>query len=86
MKTKSFESIINEKDYKRPPLEEDVVVEKIEELNVSDSIDGKKLSLPVDRGYKIYWKNENGELKFWACGLGSATYKKYVLPIFSDRR
>ena len=80
MKTISFESIIKEKDYERPLINEDVAVEKIEEINVSDSIDGKKLTLPVDRGYKVYWKNKNGELKYWTCGLGSTTYKKYVLP------
>ena len=81
MKTISFEAIINEKDYERPPIDkENIAVEKIEEVNVSDSIDGKKLDLPVDRGYKIYWKNSKGEMKFWACGLGSHSYKKYVVP------
>ena len=56
----------------------------IEEINVSDSMDGKWLALPIERGYKLYWENEKGELKFWACVLGSHTYKKHVLPNFSD--
>lgn len=85
MKTISFESISNEKDYERPLIEEDVIIHHIEEINVSDSINGKRLALPVDRGYKLYWENEKGELKFWACGLGSHTYKKYVLPNFRDK-
>ena len=84
MKTISFESIREKKDYERPPIEEDVIIHHIEEINVSDSIDGKRLALPIDRGYKLYWENEKGELKFWACVLGSHTYKKHVLPNFSD--
>jgi len=40
MKTISFESISNEKDYERPPIEEDVIIHHVEEINVSDSING----------------------------------------------
>jgi hypothetical protein len=88
MKTLPFEHLINEKDYQPPNCDringkyayDNINVIKIEELNVCDSLEGQRLDLPVDRGYKIFWKNENNEMKFFLCGLGSETYKNFVIP------
>lgn len=88
MKTISFEELIKDKDYKQPPMGKvgnkafykGFVITKIVELNVCDSMDGQKLDLPIDRGYQIFWLNTEGKTKYFVCGLGSDTYKKFVVP------
>jgi hypothetical protein len=88
MKTESFEKLIANNDYEAPMLikidgknvYQDVEIIKIVEINVSDSINGQKLDLPNDRGYKLYWTNPEGKIKYWACKLGSDSYEKFVMP------
>ncbi len=86
--TESFENLINHQDYETPTLlkidgknsYQNIEIIKIVEINVSDSLNGQKLDLPHDRGYKLYWINPEGKIKYWTCRLSSDSYKRFVIP------
>jgi hypothetical protein len=83
MKTLNYDVVIKHADYERPAMRmigteavyDGFVVLKIEECNMRDSIIDKTF-----RAYKIHWKNKMGQPKCFYCGLGSNTYKRFVVP------
>lgn len=88
MKTTSFEHLINNKNYKRPHMSkqgntityEPFTITKIKELNVCDSINNHRIKGPINRGYQIFWSTPNTKEKYFVCGLGSDTFKRFVIP------
>ena len=89
MKTLDFDNELNNADFERPLMIGNgknahyvgFVVTEIEEFNMIDKILGT-----TQRAYRIYWKKEDGKIKYFDCGLNTDTYKRFVIPNMGKMR